>query len=310
MAPEDRAEISDVLLDGLAVQVAVDPPSRPEMVPHVRGYAAQVTGESVEGGVVECRRVFKEIVFANPLEYFPFDQLLVEERQFFEITTARHLAQEVRCPEHFPDQRFILRAKGDLPDPVVDAGAQKRISANRVIRLRISPGPEVFPRELDAAEDMAGRVFCAGSHAIVICLDIPCVVQERADESKKDRVTVDGVACLDGPVNEPGHREKGVGCVLQIVIPGVAFGVSRIPSREETSNIGEDLVESAQIVFFHDSGERPVDFPEHQFRFPRVHDLREKRCPVGHDRVLSLSLFPSRRNTAKGDIRRLPSNPV
>jgi hypothetical protein len=55
-----------------------------------------------------------------------------------------------------------------------------------------------------------------------------------------------------------------------------------------------------------------VDFSEHQFRFPRVHDLREKRCPVGHDRALSLSLslFPSRRNTAQESIRRLPSNPV
>src|SRR5512143_2457195 len=89
MASEDRSKITDVLLDGLAVQVTVDPPSRPEMVPHVRGYASQVTGESVDGGLVECRRVFEEIVFVYVLEYFAFDQLPVEVRQFFEIPAAR-----------------------------------------------------------------------------------------------------------------------------------------------------------------------------------------------------------------------------
>ena len=85
MDSEDRTKISDVLLDGLAVQVAVDSPSRPEMVPHVHGYASQVTGESVDGGIVECRGVFEQWTSARGVEDRRYGRLRVHN------LASRHL---------------------------------------------------------------------------------------------------------------------------------------------------------------------------------------------------------------------------
>ena len=260
-------------------------------------------------GISEIRQY---LTFRLDEEVFGLD--VGKVREILDMTTITKIP---RTPEFM---RGVINLRGNVV-PVVDMRLKFGLPAventvdtcivvtevalegeTTVLGALVDSVQEVFelePGQIEPAPRIGTRLrteFILGmGNAIVVGLDITCIVQERTDESEKDRVTVDGAACLDGPVDEPGHGEKGVGRVLQIVIPGIAFGVPRIPSSEETLNIGEDLVESVQVVFFHDSGERPADFSEHQFRFPRIYDLCKNRSPVGHDRALSLSFFPTRR---------------
>jgi hypothetical protein len=150
-------------------------------------------------------------------------------------------------------QRVAFRTEGDPTDPDVEAGAEDHAAAHLAILRRISTGQEVLPREVDAAQDVAGRVFCSRAAAVVFPLDVSGVVQESADEPEKNGPPAEGLVRFDGSVKDPGHREEGVGSVLQIVIPGAASGISRECSCEETADIEEYLFEMLKIVVRQDS---------------------------------------------------------
>ncbi len=318
---------ADVAADGLHVEVLAA-----EVLLRVLVRAAEIVVQALRGGHEEARRLADEVLgggedgHLSRAGHAPRDAAIDEFRiepvvAFLEVAAVGHLGNDVRGTQQAAQQAKRRLRQADRRDGALVAGeVQDRRRHGR--ELAHPDRRQVLAQETAAARDVRARVFRAAAvPAVAAAAQVAHVVEERADDAQREEPLADGRRVDAGAlvaVEEPGHGERYLQDVLQVVVGGVALPVGGILAAVERGRVVEGLEECGGWGLRVEAAVDPADFELHADRVRGVDPVADvefvaavfHRAPPRCATCCFFCLGHSGNRSILRRIARLPQGPV
>jgi len=242
-----EVQVGHVSFKGLHIQIPVELPAHPEVVAYIFMHPAEVASKPLPRHFIEVPGFLKEVKFISIPHDAALPELVEKEEEFLEVGSIRHLTHQIGSPQQLSEQ-FCLRGwEGDLVNLCPKVGAGENAGKSVEILFWISILSYVACHKLDAPLGVDIDILCAGSATVITSLNKPRIVHQRAYKAEHYLLLRKEGSGYNGTMDEPGHSQKGISSMLQIMVLGGAFTITRVFTVEEAYYIGEGTVQGFEV---------------------------------------------------------------